>query len=560
MSTLFPLDLLSLSDNEQQVLRCLSKQPQLSMAEIAAETGIAVTELEALLPRMVAESRLVEQLKDEERVFSVRFGREQKQVRNLPRDLLDIFEQSPGDFLADVSITATLNDKEREALLQGCEKRVLVPNEVLVWQGEQLNQIGLVRNGLLKKSRLQGKRLPQQTTRYVHRAEWVGLNQSLNGAASLHTYTAVTDSELLLWPVDKFTAFMQQNPKLSTAVGQFLGQQLRTYEEKNVYGLGKLWVIEALESAAGATTVAANLAWLAAAQNQQPSARVILWPLRGNDQTFRSMMGLNAATEAVRLPGVGTVLVHESGLHILQKSEHKDYPAKVQVEILLTNLRERYDTIICDTGAGISDDALYLRSQGHALVTITSNVGQSSADQKRRQTLPPYTRPMQKRFLLLNRAKTQKNGMDFSKFHIVLPEDENTVEAKNAGKPMVALRPESDFSNALQVTYRRLLLSHTVSIFIPTKSTRDKHNSHVQSTLSFLTDTFGEGAQNETESIKHAQKSELVTEQVTIVRTFVSEAALESHLDEVFKFAAKLKEGIGGEAIAIDVDNQLILV
>lgn len=95
MSLLSPLDLLALPDNEQKILRCLYKRPRLTIAEIADATQIPVDELKDILDQMVSASQLVEQLEDGQRIFSVQFSREQKHIRNLPPDLLNIFERSP---------------------------------------------------------------------------------------------------------------------------------------------------------------------------------------------------------------------------------------------------------------------------------------------------------------------------------------------------------------------------------------------------------------------------------------------------------------------------------
>jgi hypothetical protein len=95
MSILSPLDLLALPDNEQKILRCLNRRPRLTIAEIADATQIAVDELKEILDQMVSASQLVEQFEEGQRIFSVQFNHEQKHVRNLPPDLLNIFEGSP---------------------------------------------------------------------------------------------------------------------------------------------------------------------------------------------------------------------------------------------------------------------------------------------------------------------------------------------------------------------------------------------------------------------------------------------------------------------------------
>ncbi len=58
MAMLSPLDLLTVTNTEQDVIRCLIRKPQLTLQEIAGLTRIPVDELEGVVYKMVKESRL----------------------------------------------------------------------------------------------------------------------------------------------------------------------------------------------------------------------------------------------------------------------------------------------------------------------------------------------------------------------------------------------------------------------------------------------------------------------------------------------------------------------
>ena len=95
MASFSALDLLSMPDSEQQILRCLSQHPQLTIVEISAITKLSVKDLETTLDRLVHESRLNEQLRDGQRAFSVHFSREMRRpVHNLLDDFLSFSERS----------------------------------------------------------------------------------------------------------------------------------------------------------------------------------------------------------------------------------------------------------------------------------------------------------------------------------------------------------------------------------------------------------------------------------------------------------------------------------
>jgi hypothetical protein len=76
MSVFSPLDLLTVSSHEQDVIRCLVRRPRLTAVEIAKFTKIPITELETLLNTMVQEARL---MLDDQNKFQVLLGKENKQ-------------------------------------------------------------------------------------------------------------------------------------------------------------------------------------------------------------------------------------------------------------------------------------------------------------------------------------------------------------------------------------------------------------------------------------------------------------------------------------------------
>ena len=153
--------------------------------------------------------------------------------------------------------------------------------------------------------------------------------------------------------------------------------------------------------------------------------------------------------------------------------------------------------------------------------------------------------------LLLNRARIPLSAVDPA-FHLAIGEDIDPI-TQQAGP--------SDA--ALQELLRRLSLTHSIGIFIPSPldvNSAVDNSVQVKATLAFLGSIFGGATSSEADGVWRSEDSGLVTEQVTIVRTFVSKQALEAHLDSVLSFATVLKRDMRQEAVALDVDNQLLLV
>lgn len=88
MSLFSPLDLLTIPNHEQDVIRCLVRRPCLTAVEIAKFTKIPLAELDGLLSTMVKEARLV--LDDQEK-FRVLLGKEPKPKSDRPSLLDSLF-------------------------------------------------------------------------------------------------------------------------------------------------------------------------------------------------------------------------------------------------------------------------------------------------------------------------------------------------------------------------------------------------------------------------------------------------------------------------------------
>jgi hypothetical protein len=561
MSSLSPVDLLLMPPTEQTILRCLTRTPQITSLELSQHTNVPLQEVDMAIGNLLRKSHIIEQLQDGKRVLSARFQFKRQSVRNMPAGILELFEQPLNRFLQQVPLTAGLSEDEAEQLLALSTKRTLVPHEVLGWQGDKLNHIGVIQSGLLVKSQLQAQHMSKKSG-YSRRTDWIGLSEMLSDTAVTETFTAVTQTTLLLWSTTQFLEFMRTHAHLTLAICTHLSQQLHHCQDSQLHGQGKLWVIDGVHNGAGVTTFATNLALLARANGgSESSFPVLLWRTA---ETKESTQLLQNKTPIESIAGLADIQPHNSGIDILYQTSRSDYPPQAQLDILLTNLLTRYAYIICDTGSELQNELfLRLRGQAHTLITLTLDEKGADEGNARWRTLQPYTTPTQKRVLALNKVSGSLNQVDH-KFHLTIPDDPEAIDAAHSiFNELFKVPIESQLGQAFQEVYRRLSLNHAIAIFVPSTMDVDQHADNaeqVQSTLSFLGDKFGGATSSDAEGVWRSEESGLVTEQVTIVRTFVSKKALDTHLEDVLGFASDLKQVMKQEAVAISVDNQLILV
>lgn len=89
MAFLSPLDLLQVPDQEQDIIRCLVRRPQLSAQEIASHTKIPLNEIKTLLLKMVKNAQIDKSEKENKEVFIAKIGGKEKKPASKGDSLLD---------------------------------------------------------------------------------------------------------------------------------------------------------------------------------------------------------------------------------------------------------------------------------------------------------------------------------------------------------------------------------------------------------------------------------------------------------------------------------------
>jgi DNA-binding MarR family transcriptional regulator len=550
-----------MSESEQQVLRCLHRNPQLTLSQLASLINTTPDEVEETVESLLREAYIVEQLRDGRRVFSTRFQFKRKNVRNMPPAILELFSQAEDNFLKETTLTASLPDVVSQQLLELAQRQSLVTDEVLAWQGDRLDRVSVVERGLLRQTRLKGRHLEQKSG-YTRRGEWIGLGEALGRSAVTTTYTAVADTHVLSWDTGLFLEFARQHPSLALAIGRELSHRLHDCQQTQLRRGAKLWAVEGVHSGAGVTLLVTMLALLAQASDPEEEKPVLVW-LPEPQLPAHPFWRRAAAPGQPGMANLGQITRLRNGLHVLTLSSQHQYPPQVQLDILLGELLAQYEFVVCDTGHEPEDPlAVQLRARAHTLVTLTCDAEGAEAGTARWKQRHSLAAPRQKRVLALNRSTRPMHESD-SRFQLVIPEDAPAATAWHQGLSSASELPPGPLHEALREIFRRLSLNHAVAIFVPSTVDVDRpvdNREQVRSTLSFLGNVFGGATSSNAEGVWRAEESGLVAEQETIVRTFVSKQALERHLNRVIDFATELKREMKQEAVAVSVDNQLLLV
>jgi hypothetical protein len=109
----------------------------------------------------------------------------------------------------------------------------------------------------------------------------------------------------------------------------------------------------------------------------------------------------------------------------------------------------------------------------------------------------------------------------------------------------------------------RLGRNNQISVYIPTtidvNQTIDT-TAYVQKTLAFLGKRFGGATSSQAHGVWNSEETGLVSETVHIVRSYTTQADLDKYLADIMEYMETLKKDLKQEAMAVEVNQKLILV
>ena len=109
----------------------------------------------------------------------------------------------------------------------------------------------------------------------------------------------------------------------------------------------------------------------------------------------------------------------------------------------------------------------------------------------------------------------------------------------------------------------RIERTHQLVIYISTtlavNQTADT-SPYVERTLAFLGPRFGGATSKQAHGVWHSEMVDLVSEDVYLVQTYATGADLMQYLDEVVAYVRGINHELQQEAMALEVDQKLILV
>jgi hypothetical protein len=109
------------------------------------------------------------------------------------------------------------------------------------------------------------------------------------------------------------------------------------------------------------------------------------------------------------------------------------------------------------------------------------------------------------------------------------------------------------------------LLGYTnqIGVYLPTTIRVDQKadtSEYVEKTLSFMGKLFGGATHEKVQGMWNSQGVGLVQEDIHLVRSYCSQSILDKHMGEVVDYVEILKQELQQEAMALEVNQKLMLI
>lgn len=550
-SGLNPLDLLSLPAEQRDLINFLSRQKQASLAEIQAKIQIPLPALSAALDALVREGYVHRVLLHNEIYYRVVFGGKVKRGgRGIPQTIWDAVDLDNSVFLRQVSLFEHLTDEERHQIANLAVSQHYKRHEVILWQGQLSENIYIIKNGIVGISRLKPDERHTDETEilaYLKQGDLLGEHNlsAQHNLPSLATATALSEVELLRIHRNDFMEILLRYESVALKLAKMLGERLLDLNRRLGSKGGDVKLSVIIDTTHDNLVLGPILA-LALAQTTQRRA------------VYAQLSSPSQLIQRLGLSGQQEIYTHPEGFDIAAIEPALGLPSNVQTTLIVDRLLGEYANVVVGLTSPIDENALYALEKAHQVI-ILGHPQKAQQLQRLLAQVRTYIHPERANLIIVAQAE---EGLDETsmRFDYVLPD----VMPADIMLSTLDDLPDTLAETALQLAYR-LGRTHQIGVYIPTTIDVDKAvdtTSYIERTQNFLKQLFGDvmTTSDMAQGVWNSEEVGLVSEAIHIVRTFVTQATLERFLGDVLEYVESLKEELSQEAMAIEVNQKLMLI
>ncbi len=543
-----PLDLLALPAAQRDAINWLSRRKQATLEDIAAALKKSVDEVASVVRELRGAGYLKEALVEGQVLYRVVFGgKVSRSGRGVPADIWNAVDLENTVFLKSISLFAHLDDAALKALAADMKERHFHRNEIIAWQGEREQDVVFIKNGIVGVTRLlPGSRDEQQILAYLKQGEVIGeISMLLQGEVSSDTTaTALTEVDVLAISPEKLIEYLRTDRTAALALARQMLGRLQSSNERLATNTNdaKLALVFGVGDAPGLTTLGSALA-------------LTLSHVTQGKAVYTEHPDHSRLRQVFTVEGDGPYHHQTGAFDVATVQSSGGMPIAVHTTLVMDQLVRDYPSIVISLPGTISEEVTYMMEKANQLIIIFSP---QHASVEALDTLVGELRSVmhpEKTNLFVVANHTQP-GLSLEGVHVrvdfEIPYFEQQVPLKDCRTAADLPEPISRVTDLLA---DRLGRTNQVGVYLPELPAAEV--DPVQETLAFLGGIFG-GATATTADGQMNEAGEV--EQLNVVRTYVTMADMERHLNDVLGYAATLKQKLGLDALAVEINARLMLV
>lgn len=549
-----PLDLLALPSAQRDLINFVSRKKEASLDEITDKLKLPDEELLHAVKELVETGYLHQVLLDGLLHYRVVFGGKVKRAgHSVPQAIWDAVDLDNAVFLRQVPLFEHLTDEQRHQIAANITSRRYKRNEIILWQGHVGDGIYLIKSGIVGISRLTPDERDNDATEtlaYLKQGDILGehnLSAQHNLAASA-TATAMSEVEVLIMRREDFLSVLTDYESTALRLAQMLSSRLINLNTRlSTKGADvKLSLIFDVSDGI-AKTVGPVLAMTLA----QLTERQSVYTEHPSPAELLSRFGFDDSTE---------IYTHNAGFDIAAIEGTVGLPPSVRTTLVVDSLFNDYANVVIGLPDRVEESMVYMLEKARQVV-IVADTTEDERVQKLLSNLRSHIHPERTSVIVVaNYAGSDATAPKFyTDFEIQYVD----------GLPAVADMRSENLPPAIYDTIKqlsdRLGRTNQLGVYIPTTVDVDTvvdTSVYIDRTKEFLGKTFGgvNATSNSAYGVWNSEDVGLVGEDIYIVRAFVTQAELDRYLGDVLEYVEGLKLELSQEAMAVEVNQKLMLI
>jgi CRP-like cAMP-binding protein len=547
-----PLDVLEMPEEQRDVVNWLSRRQQARMSEIQEGVGKDPAQVRTIVNSLKQSGAIHEALINGEIFYRVVYKAKVGRVsRGLPQDFWSRLDLDNTSFLRQVPLFQGMSDDELKVIADKLEARNYQRNEVILWQGEISERLFLIKSGIVGISRLSPKNHEPETLAYLREGEILGELSLMSdqNRASTTTATAMSEVALLVMSQKDFYHLIQNHHSAAIELSRMLVQRIvdGNTRRTGVNQDTKVAVVFGVEPQCGATTLGSVMAAALASSTAKPTV-------------YSEYPDSSGLVREFSFPDETETFKHPSGHEIYTQHEVVSMPPSVRVTLFVDQLMSTHTNIVIGLKPEIDDATLYILEQTNQVIVVAppTESGWQKVEKLYDQLSQKLRPEKTSLFIVLNHHRPQENPTAVhADFEIAYSQSMPAL-----GRHTPNNLPET-LAAAAAVLASRFGRNNQISAYIMATGEGEEviePDMYVNKTLSVFSTRFGEASSSEAHAVWEDDQVGLVSETVHIVRSYATQTDLDKYLLDVMEHMEWLKQELKQDAIAVEINQKLVLI